>query len=50
MMTRLTHGSWQKARGRGCKAGEVCARRLFFRLHLEEHPGGVHAVCMPDDD
>ena len=39
MMRSLTIGSWQKARGRGYNAGEVCARRLFcfFRLHLEEH-------------
>ena len=32
MLRPLTIGSWQKARGRGCNAGEVCARRLFFLL------------------
>ena len=42
-MTRpLTIGSWRKARGRG--TGEVCARRLFFRLHLEEHRGCTRSV------
>ena len=44
MLRPLTIGSWQKGRGRGCNAGEVCARRLFclfvcFRLHLEKHRG-----------
>ena len=51
----ITVGSWQKGRGRGCNAGEVCARRLFlfvcFRLHLEKHRGCTrNAVCMRDDD
>ena len=42
LLRPLTIGSWQKGRGRGCNAGEVCARRLFlvcFRLHLEKHRG-----------
>ena len=44
-------GSWQKARGRGCNAGEVCARRLlFFQVALWKSTGFVHAVCMRGDD
>ena len=55
MLRPLTIGSWQKGSGRGCNAGEVCARRLFFffcfRLHLEKHRGCTrNAVCMRDDD
>ena len=30
MLRPLPIGSWQKARGRDCNAGEVCTRRLFF--------------------
>ena len=47
MLRPLTIGSWQKARGRGCNANEVCARRLFFfRLHLEKHRGhATLCVC-----
>ena len=51
MMRSLTIGSWQKARGRGCNAGEVCARRLlFFQVALWKSTGFVHAVCMRGDD
>ena len=50
MLRPLTIGSWQKGRGRGCNAGEVCARRLFFccclfHVALGISPsGGVHAT------
>ena len=48
MLRPLTIGSWQKARRRGCKAGEVCARRLFFVVVVSGCPwkstGGVHAT------
>ena len=43
MLRPLTIGSWQKARGRGCNAGEVCARRLFFCCCWKS-TGGVHAT------
>ena len=49
MLRPLTIGSWQKGRGRGCNAGEVCARRLFFVwLFVSgctwKSTGGVHAT------
>ena len=49
MLRPLTIGSWQKGGGRGCNAGEVCARRLFFvclfQVALGKAPGvGVHAT------
>ena len=48
MLRPLTIGSLQKGRGRGCNAGEVCARRLFFCLFVSgctwESTGGVHAT------
>ena len=44
MMTPLTFGSWQKARGRGCNAGEVCAR-LSFQVALGRAPG-VYRQCV----
>ena len=51
MLRPLTIGSWQKAGGRGCNAGEVCARRLFFFFVsgcIWKSTGGVHptqCVC-----
>ena len=46
-MRSLTIGSWQKARGRGCNAGEVCARRLFlfFQVALGRAPG-LYTQCV----
>ena len=51
MMRPLTIRSWRKTRGRGCNAGEFCARRLFFFSGCTwKSTGGVHAVCMRGDD
>ena len=49
-MRSLTIGSWQKARGRGYSAGEVCARRLFcflnfFQVALGRAPG-LYTQCV----
>ena len=50
MLRPLTIGSWQKGRGRGCNAGEVCARprRLFLLLFVScctwKSTGGIHAT------
>ena len=47
MMRPLTIGSWQKARGRVCNAGEVCARKLsFFQVALGRAPPGVYTQCV----
>ena len=46
MMTPLTFGSWQKARRRGCNAGEVCARRLFFFSGCTWKSTGVYTQCV----
>ena len=44
MLRPLTIGSWQKGRGRGCNAGEVCARRLFFVCLFQVALGKAHAT------
>ena len=36
----------RKQGGRGCNAGEICARRLFFSGCIRKSTGVVHAVCM----